>query len=59
MDLLDDQNPIVRFWGAFGLGKLKTRTALPLLQALTSDSGYRRHRQRRGSQNPPRAEDSV
>jgi hypothetical protein len=37
MDLLDDENPIVRFWGAFGLGKLKTRTALPLLHALTSD----------------------
>jgi hypothetical protein len=37
MELLDDEHPIVRFWSAFGLGKLKTRTALPLLHALTSD----------------------
>jgi hypothetical protein len=37
MELLDDESPIVRFWSAFGLGKLKTRTALPMLHALTSD----------------------
>jgi len=36
--LLNDDSPIVRFWGAFGLGTLKTRAALPLLQALTSDN---------------------
>jgi HEAT repeat protein len=35
--LLDDDSAIVRFWTAFGLGKLRTRAALPALQALTGD----------------------
>ena len=37
LQLLDDASPIVRFWAAFGLGKLRTRAALPALQALTGD----------------------
>jgi HEAT repeat protein len=35
--LLDDDSAVVRFWAAFGLGKLKTPAALPALQALTGD----------------------
>lgn len=38
IELLSDDSPIVRFWGAFGLGTLKTRAALPLLEALAGDN---------------------
>ena len=37
-DMLNDPSAQVRFWCAFGLGKLQTTAALPTLRALTVDT---------------------
>jgi hypothetical protein len=37
VQLLSDASPDVRFWSAFGLGKLRTRHAVPALRKLTND----------------------
>jgi len=37
LDLLNDASPAVRFWSAFGLGKLRTTAAVPALRMLSSD----------------------
>lgn len=39
VDLLSDASPAVRFWSAFGLGKLRTKDAVPALRNLTDDDG--------------------
>ena len=37
LELLHDPSPMVRFWSAFALGKLRTTAALPVLQELKKD----------------------
>jgi hypothetical protein len=38
IDMLKDPNAEVRFWSAFGLGKLRTTAPVPLLCGLTADT---------------------
>jgi HEAT repeat protein len=38
IDMLDDPSALVRFWCAFGLGKLRTTAAVPLLRKLKTDT---------------------
>lgn len=38
VDMLDDTSAMVRFWSAFGLGKLRTQSAVPRLRELADDT---------------------
>jgi hypothetical protein len=37
-ELVEDPSPVVRFWASFGLGKLKAKSALPVLRLLVDDA---------------------